>query len=106
MSLKAINSSLLSLLPGPPLTSTHDYWKTIALTRQMFVGEVTSLLFNMFSRLVITFLPRSKCVLISWQQSPSAAILKPEKIKSVTVCVVSPSICPEVMGLDSMIFVF
>ena len=80
--------------------------KTIVLTRWTFVGKVTSLLFNMFSRLVITFLPRSKCVLISWQQSPSAAILKPEKIKSVTVCVVSPSICPEVMGLDSMIFVF
>ena len=80
--------------------------KTIALTRWTFVGKVTSLLFNMLSRLVIAFVPRSKHLLISWQQSPSAVILKPEKIKSVTVYIVSPSICHEVMGLDSMIFVF
>ena len=80
--------------------------KTIALTRRTFVGKVMSLLFNMLSRLVITFLPRSKCLLISWLQSPSAEILEPPKIKSLTVSIVSPSICHEVMGLDAMIFVF
>ena len=85
---------------------SHPYMttgKTIALTRRIFVGKVTSLLFNMLSRLVITFLPRSKHLLISWLQSPSAMILEPKIIKSVTV---SPSICHEVMGLDAMIFVF
>ena len=76
--------------------------KTIALTRQTFVGKVMSLLFNMLSRLVITFLP-SKRLLISWLQSPSAVILEPKKIKSVPVFIVSPSICHEVMGLDAMI---
>ena len=76
--------------------------KTIALTRQTFVGKVMSLLFNKLSRLVITFLPRSKRLLISCLQSPSAVVLEPAKIKSVTV---SPSICHEVMGLDDMIFV-
>ena len=81
--------------------------KTIALTRQAFVGKVMSLLFNMLSRLVITFfLPRSKCLLISWLQSPSAVILEPKKIKSLTISIVSPSICHEVMGLDAMILVF
>ena len=79
--------------------------KTIALTRWTFVGKVMSLLFNM-SRLVIAFLPRSKCLLISWFQSPSAVILEPKKRKSVTVFIVSPSICHEVMGPDAMIFVF
>ena len=74
--------------------------KTIALTRQTFVGKVMSLLFNMLSRLVIAFLPRSKHLIISWLQSPSAVILEPKKIKSVTVSIVSPSICHEVMGLD------
>ena len=73
--------------------------KTIALTRQTFVGKVMSPLLNMLSRLVITFLPRSKRLLISWLQSPSAVILEPPKIKSVTVSTVSPSICHEVMGL-------
>ena len=77
--------------------------KTIALTRQTFVGKVMSLLFNMLSRLVITFLPKSKHLLISWLQSPSAVILEPKKIKSDTV---SPSNCHEVMGLDAMILVF
>ena len=67
--------------------------KTIALTRQTFVGKVMSLLFNMLSGLIIAFLPRSRHLLISWLQSPSAVILEPEKIKSVTVCTVSPSIC-------------
>ena len=88
---------------------SHPYMtagKTIALTRQTFVDKVTSLLFNMLSRLVITFHPRSKCLLIAWLQSPSAVILEPKKIKSVTVSIVSPSICPEVMGPDSMISVF
>ena len=80
--------------------------KTIPFTRWTFVGKVMSLLFNMLSRLVITFLPRSKHLLISWQQSPSAVILEPKKIESLAVSVVSPSICHEVMGLDAMILVF
>ena len=80
--------------------------KTIALTRQTFVGKVMSLLFNMLSKLVIPFLPRSKHLLISWLQSPSAVILEPKKIKSATVSTVSPSICHEVMGPDAMILVF
>ena len=80
--------------------------KTIALTRQTFVGKVMSLLFNILSRLVITFLPRSKCLLISWLQSPSVVILEPKKIKSVTVSTVSPAISHEVMGQDAMIFIF
>ena len=83
---------------------THG--KTIALTRQTFFGKVMSLLFNMLSRLVITFLPRSKCLLISWLQSPFAVILEPPKIESATVSTVSPSICHEVMGPDAMILVF
>ena len=80
--------------------------KTIALTRWTFVGKVMSLLFNMLSRLVITFLQRNKHLLISWLQSPSAVILEPPKIKSDTVSTVSPSICYDVMGLDAMILVF
>ena len=80
---KSINFSGLSFLHSPTLTSMHDYWKTIALTRWTFVGKVTSLFFNMLSRLVITFLPRSKHLLISWLQSPSTVILEPKKIKSV-----------------------
>ena len=81
--------------------------KTIALTRWTFVDKIMSLLFNMLSRLVITFLPRSKHILISWQllQSPSAVILEPRKIKSATVYTVSPSICHEVTGPDPMIFI-
>ena len=80
--------------------------KTIALTRQTFVDKLMSLLYNMLSRLVITFLPRSKHLLISWLQSPSAVILEPKKIKADTVSTVSPSISHEVMGPDAMIFVF
>ena len=80
--------------------------KTIALTRPTFVDKVMSLLFNMQSRLVITFLPRSRCLLISWLQSPSAVILDPRKIKSATVLTFSPSIYQEVMRLDAMIIVF
>ena len=79
--------------------------KTIALTRQTFVGRVIFLLFNMLSRLVIAFLPRSKCLLISWLQSPSAVILEPRKLKSAPVSTVSPSTCHEVMGADAMILV-
>ena len=88
---------------------SHPYMttgKTIALTRQAFVGKVMSLLFNMLSRLVITSLPRSKHLLISWLPSPSAVILEPPKIKSATVSTVSPSISHEVMGPDAMIFIF
>ena len=88
---------------------SHPYittGKTIALTRWTFVGKVMSLLFNMLSRLVITFLPKSKCLLISWLQSPSTVILEPPKIKSATVCPVSPSICHQVMGPEAMILVF
>ena len=80
--------------------------KTTALTRWTFVGKIMSLPFNMLSGLVIAFLPRSKHLLISWLQSPSAVILEPKKIKSVTVSIVSPSICHEVMGPDAMILVF
>ena len=80
--------------------------KIIALTIQTFVGKEMSLLFNMLFILVIAFLPRSKCLLISWLQSTSAVILEPKKIKSVSVSIVSPSICHEVMGPDAMILVF
>ena len=80
--------------------------KTIALTRWIFVRKVMSLLFNMLSKFIIAFLPRSKCFSISWPQSPSAVILEPKKKKSVTVSIVSPSICHEVMELDAMILVF
>ena len=106
------HSSKTSLLPHSaffmvqlsyPYTTTG---KPIALTRRVFVSKVMSLLSNMLSRLVITFLPRSKCLLISWLQSPPAVILEPKKIKSVTVSTVSPFICHEVMGLDAMILIF
>ena len=88
---------------------SHPYMtngKTIALTRQTFVGRVMFLLFNMLSGLVIAFLPKSKCLLISWLQSPSAVILEPRKIKSVTVSIVSPSTFYEMMGPAAMILVF
>ena len=88
---------------------SHPYMTTgkiIALTRWTFAGKVMSLLFNMLSNLVIAFLPRSKHLLFSWLQSPSTVILEPKKIKSVTVSIVSPSICHEVMEPDSMILVF
>ena len=88
---------------------SHPYMatgKTIALTRWTLVGKVMSLLFNKLSRLVIAFLPRSKRLLISWLQSTSAVILETPKIKSLTVSIVSPSVCHEVMGLGAMIFVF
>ena len=82
---------------------SHPYMttgKTIALTRWTFVGKVKSLLFNMLSRLIIDFLPRSKRLLISWLQPPSAVVFEPPKIKSLTVSIVYPSICHEVMGPD------
>ena len=88
---------------------SHPYMttgKTMALTIWIFVGKVISLLFNTLSRFVIAFLPRSKHLLIPWLQSPSEVILEPKKIKSVTVFIVSPSICYEVIGLDVMILVF
>ena len=88
---------------------SHPYMttgKTRALTRRTLVGKVMSLLLNMLSMLVITFLPRSKCLLIPWLQSPSAVILEPKKIKSDTVSTVSPSMSHEVMGPDAMIFIF
>ena len=88
---------------------SHPYMttgKTIALTRQTFVSKAMSLLFNMLSRLVIAFLPRSMHLLISRLQSPSAVILEPPKIKFLTVSIVSPSICHEVMGPGAMIFIF
>ena len=88
---------------------SHPYMtigKTIALTRWTFVDKVMSLIFNMLSKLVISFLPRSKHLLISWLQSPSAVILEPRKIKFDTVSTVSPSISHEVMGPDAMILVF
>ena len=80
--------------------------KTIASTRQIFVGKIMSLLLNMLSRLIIAFLPRSKHLLISWMQSSSAVILEPPKIKSLSVSIISSFICHEVMGPDAMIFVF
>ena len=88
---------------------SHPYMtngKTIALIRQTFVSKVMSLLFNMLSRFVIASLPRSKHLLISWLQSPSAVILEPRKINSVTVSTFYPSICHEVVGLDAMILAF
>ena len=103
---ESIDSSVLSLLYGPALTLYTTTRKTMALNLQTFVGEVMSLLFNTLSRFVIAFLPRSKHLLISWLQSPSAVILEYRKIKSVTASIFSPSICHEVMGRDAMILDF
>ena len=102
---KSINFSMLSLLYGSTLTSIHDYWKKHSFDWTDFVGKVMSLLFNMLSRLVIVLLPRSKWLLISWLQSASSVILEPEKIKFITASIVYPSICHEVMGLDTIILV-
>ena len=96
-------SDLFIVQLSHPYTTTG---KTIALTRETFVGKVMSLLFNMLSRLVTTFLSRSKYLLIFWLQSPSATILEPKKIKSATLSPVYPSICHEVMGPDAIILVF
>ena len=118
MDLLAVQGTLKSLLQHHSSKASilffivqllHPYMttgKTIGLTRRTFVGIVMSLLFSMLSRLVITFLPRSKRLLISWLQSPSVVILEPKKIKSDTVSIVSPSISHEGMGPDAMILVF
>ena len=106
------HSSKASILQCPDffmVQLSHPYTttgKTIALIIWTFVGKVMSLLFNMLSKFVIAFLPRNKCLLTSWLQLPSAVILEPTKIKSVTISIASPSICHEVMGVDVMIFVF
>ena len=106
------HSSKASILRHPAFSVvqlSHPYMttgKTIALTRWTFVGKIISLLFNILSRFVIAFLPRSKRLLISWLKSPSTMLLEPKKIKSVTVSIVSPCICHEVIGPDAMIFVF
>ena len=97
---------MISFLYSSTLTPYMSTGKTIALTRQTFVGKVISLLFNKLSKFVLVFLPRSKCLLISWLQSPSAVILEPPKIQPVTVSIVSLSICHEVMGPDAMILAF
>ena len=102
----SLKASILWLSAFFIVQLSHPYMttgKTIALNRWTFVGKVMSLLFNKLSKLVMTFLPRNKRLLISWLQSPSAVILEPQKIKAVTV---SPSICYEVMGPDAMISVF
>ena len=88
------------------LTSIHDYWKKHSLDKTDLCWQSNVSAFYMLSRLVITFLPRSQHLLISWLQSPSAVILEPQKIKSATVSTISPSICREVMGPDAMILVF
>ena len=96
----------LSLLYGPTLTSIHDYWKGHSFDQMDLCWQLMSLLFNMLSRFVIAFFPRSKHLLISWLQSPSVVILEPKKIKSLIVSVVSPSICHEVMGPDAKTLAF
>ena len=93
-------SAFFIVQPSHPYTTTG---KTIALTRQTFVSKVMSLLSNVLSKFVIVFLPRSKHLLISWLQSPSAVILEPPKLKSLTISIISPSICHEVMGPDATI---
>ena len=103
---ESTNSSALSLLYGPTFTSVHDYWKNHSLDYTDLCQQSDVSSFNMLSRFVIAFLPRSKSRLISWLQSPSAVVLEPKKIKSVTVSIFVPSICYEVMGPDAMILVF
>ena len=97
---------MLSLLYGPALTSIRDYRKNRRFDYMDLCWKVMSLLFNMLSRFVIAFLPRSKQLLITWLQSPPAVILEPRKIKSVIVSIASPSICHEVMGPDAMVLAF
>ena len=101
---KSVSSSVLSLLYGPALTIIHDYWKNYSFDYSN-LSKVMSLLFNTLSRFVIAFLPRSKCLLISWLPSLSAVILEPKKIKSATISICFP-VCHEVMGLEAMILVF
>ena len=97
---------MLSPLYGTALTSTHDYWENHNFDYMYLDSKVVSLLFNLLSRFVTVFLPRSKHLLIIWLQSPSAVILESKKTKSLTVALVSPSVCHEVMGPDAMILVF
>ena len=97
---------VLCLLHSPTLTSIHDYWENHSFEYMGLFWQSVPLLFNMLSSFVIAFFPRSKRLLISWLQSPSTVILEPKKIKSVTVSIVSPSICHEVGGPDAMILVF
>ena len=103
---KSINSLVLSLLYAPALTSIHDYWKSHSFDYTDLCRKMMSLLLNTLSRFVIAFLPRSKHVLISWLQSLSTLILEPKKMKSETVYTFFPSICHEMMGLDTMMLVF
>ena len=103
---KSISSSALKVINGPALTSIHDCWKNHSFVYMDLAGKVMPLLFNMLSSLVIVCLPRSKHLLFSWRHSPSAVILGPKKIKSVTVFIVSPSICHEVIRVDSIILDF
>ena len=97
---------MLSLVYGPTLTSIRDYWKNHRLYYMDFVGKVIPLFFNTLSRFAITFLIRSKCLLILWLWSLSTVILQSKKMKSVTISIFPPSICHEMMGLDTMILVF
>ena len=97
------HSAFFTVQLSHPFMTTR---KTIGLTKWTFVSKVMSLLFNMMSKFVMAVLPRSKHLLVSWLQSPSAVILEPPKMKSLTVSIVSPSICHEVMGLDAIIIVF
>ena len=103
---KSINSSALSFLYGPTLTSIYDHWEDCSFDYMDLFRKVIFLLFNALSRFVIAFLPRRELLLILWLQSPFTVILEPKKIKSVTVSIVSPCICHEVMGPDAMILVF
>ena len=103
---KSINSSVLSFLYGPVFTSIHDFWKAISLTIQTFISKGMSLLFNLPSRFVTGFLPRSNCLLTSWLQPRSTVILESKKIKSVTAFIFSISTYHEVMGPDAMILFF
>ena len=96
---------VLSLLYGPTLTCVHDYWKKHSFDHRDLCGQSDTLLFKMLSRFVIALLPRNKCLLTSWLQSPPAVILEPKKINPVTVSIFSPSICHEVMGLDAIFLV-
>ena len=103
---KSISSSALNFLYSPTLTSIHDYWKNHSFDEMDLCWQSNVSAFEYTVWLVITFLPRGKCLLISWLQSSSAVILESPKIKSLTVSTVSPSICHEVMGPDAMILVF
>ena len=103
---KSISSLVLSFLYGPTLTSKHDYRKNCSLTIWTFVSKVISLLLNILSSFVIAFLPRRKCLLISWLKPPSVLMLEPRKVNFVTVSIVSPSIFHEVMELDAIILIF